>query len=266
MKGTASAAKIIRRRVSGLMQTSERQAGSKGGMVMHSAKLYWTPTAALAVLLVLGSTPSYGAPLVPEPEMQKIDRTVLSVLTDAQADMESICQAMFELIKQASESKKDSREDARAAAARKYEAAMKAVEDKKQEIEEKIQAAHDQFVTSVWLSVAKCVASVAAAASNTGDSVGSLYAAPDHRRVRGFTANADLLKKRLAKLNGEVNRLRVALNSGGSDSVTRDDLEKLKAQLFTSLQHLRSTKRNTAAKIRNRGGSRGTEEVKKKDD
>ncbi|MCF7674243.1 MAG: hypothetical protein K9M97_02775 [Akkermansiaceae bacterium] len=236
------------------------------GMVMHSAKRCWTPAAALAVLLVLGGTASYGAPLVQESEMQKIDHTVLGELTGAQADMASIYQEMSELIKQAFESKKDSAEQARAAAARKHSAAVKAVEAKKREIEEKSQAARDQFVTSVLFSMGKCVASVTAAALNTGDSVGLLYAAPDQQRVRGFTANADLLKKRLAKLHGEVNRLRAALNSGESGTVTRDDLEKLNTQIFTSLQHVCRTKSSTAAKIKHRGGSRGTEEIKKKDD
>jgi len=63
-----------------------------------------------------------------------------------------------------------------------------------------------------------------------------------------------VLKKGLRKLNGEVNRLRDMLNSGKTDSVPKDDLEKLKTQLDNSLQQLRNTKRFIIDRVKKRRG------------
>ena len=90
--------------------------------------------------------------------------------------------------------------------------------------------------------------------ATTDNSVGALYGASDEQRLQRFTANADMLKKGLTKLNEEVNRLRDMLNSGKIDSVPQDHCEKLKTQLDNSLQQLRNTKRFIIDRVKKRRG------------
>jgi phage-related protein len=156
--------------------------------------------------------------------------------------MGGIYQAMLALLKQSSEMKKDRLQEIKAANDRKYGAAEEAVDAKKREIDEKIQAAKDEMNRAIAAMAASCAA-LEDQVTKTGDSVESLYSAPDKLRVQRFTTNADMLKRRLVKLDGEVNSLRVLLNSGKIDNVPRNDLKKLQTQFDNILKHLRSIKR-----------------------
>jgi hypothetical protein len=107
----------------------------------------------------------------------------------SQNDMGGVYQAMHSMLQQAHSVKQDQMLEAKTAGAQKVNDARQSIEDKKSEIEKKTQAARDQFVTSVWLSVAQCVTTIAGAttAGMTGEA-GLATTGPALARLRNDCA------------------------------------------------------------------------------
>lgn len=220
---------------------------------MHRGIRSGSVTIAFALLLSIVGSRSDGALIAPGVNMQRVDSTVLGELNSVEGSMGAIYQALLDMLKQSFEMKKDRLEEAKVQSEQKRRAAQEATDAKKREIEEKSQAAKGAWNTAFVAAMSSCTAIVGEVAT-TSDSIQALYGAPDEQRVQRFATNADVLKKKLTKLNGEVNRLRDMLNSGKIDSVPKDDLEKLKTQFDNSLQQLRNTKRFTLEMAKKRRG------------
>lgn len=245
-----------------LMNGIERQKGVK---TMRRNIRLCTLAITLTLLLTVIGTTSYGAPLGPEEDMQRINSTVLDELNIIQGSMGAIYQAMYVLLEQAHEMKRDRLQELKVSNIQKLEEAKKEADAKKLETKERIRAAKQEFVTHMIMASASC-AVVVDGVTKAENNLKFLYSAPDKQKVQRFTANADILKRKLAKLNGEVNRLRDMLNSGKIDSVPIDDLKKLKTQFHKSLQHIHRINRFTVEKIKRRRGIRGSsrQETKRK--
>lgn len=247
------------------MNGIERQRGGKGVNAMRRDIHLCTLAIILTLLLTVISTTSYGAPLAPEEDMQGIDNTVLGELNNIQGSMEAIYQAMYALRKQAQEERENRRQEHKVSNIQKHELAKKKMDAKKLETKERIRAAKQEFVTHMIMASASC-AVVVNGVAKTENNLKFLYSAPDKQRFQRFTVNVDMLKRKLAKLNGEVNHLRDMLNSGKIDSVPIDDLKKLETQFHKSLQHIHRINRFTVEKIKRRRGIRGSsrQETKRK--
>lgn len=236
------------------MNRIERQKGVKA---MRRDIRLCTLVMTLTLLLTVTSTTSYGVPLDQEEDMRGIDSTVLGELSSIQISMEAIYQAIYVLLEQAHEMKKDKLQELKVAKIQKLEEAKKEMNAKELETKEKIRAANQEFVTHMIMASASCTVVVDGVAK-TENNLKFLYSAPDKQRLQRFTVNADMLKRKLAKLNGDVNRLRDMLNSGKIDSVPIDDLKKLETQFHKSLQHIQRINRFTVEKIKRRSGIRGS--------
>lgn len=236
------------------MNRIERQKGVKA---MRRDIRLCTLVMTLTLLLTVTSTTSYGVPLDQEEDMRGIDSTVLGELSSIQISMEAIYQAIYVLLEQAHEMKKDKLQELKVAKIQKLEEAKKEMNAKELETKEKIRAANREFVTHMIMASASCTVVVDGVAK-TENNLKFLYSAPDKQRLQRFTVNADMLKRKLTKLNGDVNRLRDMLNSGKIDSVPIDDLKKLETQFHKSLQHIQRINRFTVEKIKRRSGIRGS--------
>lgn len=222
--------------------------------VIRRNRRRWMMMIAFGLQIIFASV-SYGTTWSSDPSGQGADQIIQGELHAIQADMESVYRAMFALIEQAFEVKMDQIQQVHAAGAQKHQAATEAVNNKRQEIKEKVRAAYDAFVASVCRSVANCVA-VAEGVAKTSESMESFHAAPDAQRAQRFAAEAGRLKKSLARLRGEVNKLRDMINSGRLDKVPDQDLENMKTRFYKSLQDVRIMNRKAVERAPKRPGTR----------
>ena len=89
--------------------------------------------------------------------------------------MGAIYQAMYSLLKQAHDKKKDKIQEAIVAGGEKIQKAKDSIKDKEEEIRKRREAAKDQFITSCVLSIAKCYASIVGAAGAAQHSMAEVY-------------------------------------------------------------------------------------------
>jgi hypothetical protein len=91
----------------------------------------------------------------------------LQVAVNDLRDMTAIYQAMYAMLKQALDSRKDEMKEMRLDRERKFNAAKSAAEAKREEIRKKIEAARDQYISACSTAVAQCVATTGSIASSS---------------------------------------------------------------------------------------------------
>jgi hypothetical protein len=229
---------LIKRMADSKPNLSELRVSRKGMGLSHKIKKFTV----VLLLAVVGSSATGVLSAQPE-NQERIDRRLASELNSLETSMGAIYQAMYAMLRQASEQKKDKMQEMKVASEQKLRAALEACHVKSQEIEDQRQSAEDAWSTAIisCADVASGVASIRA-------SVLAYYHASDKRRLQRISTDGDALKKRLAKLIVDLNLLHKTLKSGKIDGGGKDRLEKMKAQLENSLRQLRDTKTFVADK------------------
>ena len=200
-----------------------------------------------AVVLLVAFVGASGTEVLPAQPLNKerIELGLARDLSGLETRMGAIYQAMYAMLQQATEQKKDKMQEMKAASEQKLKAALEACQAKRQEIEEERQSSEE-----AWSAAMISCAAVALGAASTRASVLAYYDAADQRRSQRISTDADALKKRLTRLIVDLNLLHKTLNSGKIDSGGKDSLEKMVAQLQDSLRQLRDTKTFVADKAK----------------
>ena len=122
------------------------------------------------------------------------------------SQMGAIYQSMYAMLKQAFDVKKDKQREVVLSRQRKINASRAAIDAKKEEINKKVEAARDQYISSCIMAIAQCISSITSAASITGQTRSSVQI-PQRKFLLSYQQNVKNALNTSIRLQQDIQKL-----------------------------------------------------------